>query len=170
MSNNITTPDKNGSFHSLIAESGEKLGWATPKAPLSFRFRWEKVQFSGKLSKIDEQHRLLLLGDMGPLPFSAENPDFRERLIKLVSWKPAERIKFVLEPEHQRIYMMIDDILNGEISGTGLLASAVKSLFHARPFIELAKEIGWEHPADEPRLNPNMISLAEIEPDRKLTD
>ena len=107
---------------------------------------------------------------MGPLPFSAENPGFRERLIKLVSWKPAERVKFVLEPERQRIYMMIDDVLNGDISGTNLVASAVKSLFHAHPFIQLAKEIGWEHPADEPRLNPNMISRAEIEPDRKLSD
>ena len=103
---------------------------------------------------------------MGPLPFSAENPAFRERLIKLVSWKPADRIKFVLEPERQRIYMMIDDVLSGDISGSRLLASAVKSLFHARPFIQLAKEIGWEHPADAPKLNPNVISRAEIEPDQ----
>ncbi len=170
MSSNITATDKNGSFHNLITEGSEKLVWATPKAPLSFRFRWEKVQFTGKLNKVGEQHRLLLLGDMGPLPFSAENPGFRERLMKLVSWKPAERIKFVLEPERQRIYMMIDDVLNGDISGSRLVASAVKSLFHARPFIQLAKEIGWEHPADEPKLTPNVITRAEIEPDQKLTD
>ncbi len=159
------TTEQNASFHTLLEEGSEKLVWITPKAPLSFRFHWEKVQFTGKLSKVGEEHRLLLLGDMGPLPFSAEDPGFRERLLKLVSWKPAERIKFVLEPHHQRIYMMIDDIIKRELSGQILVASAVASLFHARPFIQLAKEIGWQHPSDTPTEKPNIISKAVVELD-----
>lgn len=159
------TTEQSGSFHNLIEEGSEKLVWLTPKAPLSFRFSWEKVQFTGKLSQIGDEHRLLLLGDMGPLPFSAQDPGFRDRLLKLVSWRPKERIKFVLEPERQRIYMMIDDIIKKELTSQCLIASAVASLFHARPFIELAKEIGWQHPSDEPRLRPNTISKAVVDLD-----
>ncbi|WP_025899155.1 hypothetical protein [Sneathiella glossodoripedis] len=159
------TTEQSASFNSLLEEGSEKLVWITPKAPLSFRFTWEKVQFTGKLSKTGSEHRLLLLGDMGPLPFSAEDPGFRERLLKLVSWKPAERIKFVMEPQRQRIYMMIDDIIKRELTGQILIASAVASLFHARPFMELAKEIGWQHPADDPKLSPNIVPKAVVELD-----
>lgn len=159
------TTEQGGNFHNLIEEGSEKLVWLTPKAPLSFRFQWEKVQFTGKLSKSGDDHRLLLLGDMGPLPFSAEDPGFRDRLLKLLSWKPKERIKFVLEPERQRIYMMIDDIIKKELTSKCLIASAVASLFHAHPFIELAKEIGWQHPSEAPRLKPNTISKSVVDPD-----
>ncbi|WP_206378296.1 hypothetical protein [Sneathiella limimaris] len=158
--NNMENAD---TFQELLNEGTEKLVWITPKAPLAFQFTWEKVQFTAKLSGSGDQHRFLLLGDMGPLPFSAEDPGFRERLLKLVSWKPEERIHFVLEPQRQRIYIMIDDILNGELTGTGLIASAVASLFHARPFIELAKEVGWRHPSEIPAPKPNVIHKKVIE-------
>jgi len=147
-----------GSIDELIQEGDEKLVWLTPKAPLSFKFTWEKVLFTGKLDKIDDKHRLILLGDLGPLPFSAESPSFRERLISLIAWQPEERVKFVLEPHHQRVYLMIDDVLTKKISGKTLIASVVASLFHARPFIELAKEIGWQHPDQPPPPILNFVS------------
>ena len=45
-------------FEALIAEGGEKLVWIAPVAPLTFRFRWENVTFSGHLSNGGEDHRL----------------------------------------------------------------------------------------------------------------
>lgn len=154
----IKSEKNSGSIEELIQEGDEKLVWLTPKAPLSFRFIWEKVLFTGKLTKIGDDHRLILLGDLGPLPFSAESPSFRERLLSLIAWHPEERMKFVLEPNQQRVYLMIDDILKQELSGNLLIASVVASLFHARPFIELAKEVGWQHPDQPPRPTLNVVS------------
>lgn len=154
----FNTDQDQSNFVDLIEEGHEKLVWLTPKAPMSFRFVWEKVLFVGRLSKSGNQHRLILLGDMGPLPYSAENPGFRDRLLRLVSWAPEDRIKFVLEPHRQQIFIMIDDVLEDDLTGNDLVASAVASLFHAKPFIQLAKEIGWQHPADEAPPVPNIIS------------
>ncbi|OUR76750.1 hypothetical protein A9Q83_13360 [Alphaproteobacteria bacterium 46_93_T64] len=154
----IKVDQKPAKIEDLILEGSEKLVWLTPTAPLSFSFTWEKVIFTGKLTKVGEDHRLILLGDLGPLPFSAENPHYRERLLKLIAWQPEERMKFVLEPHHQRIYLMIDDILPKELTGILLIASVIASLFHVRPFVELAKEVGWQHPDQPPRPKINIVS------------
>ena len=136
-------------FDTLIDEGSEKLDWAIPKAPLSFRFTWEKLVFSAKLDKEGNHHRLRMLGSLGPLPFSAEKPRFRERLLNLLAWDTEdERVRFVLEPNRHQMFLMIDDQLDGEMSGLKLITSAITSLLHARPFIELAKEVGWQHPSD----------------------
>jgi len=150
--------ENSASITDLIDEGHKKIDWAAPKAPLSFRFSWEKVIFTGKLSKIDDAHRLILLGEMGPLPFSAERPAYRDRLLSLIAWKTEERIRFVLEPQHQRVYLMIDDILSEELTGVALIASATASLFHAQPYMELAKEMGWQHPTQEVRPDLNVVS------------
>lgn len=136
-------------LQALLQEGSDKLVWSMPKLPILFRFNWEQIQFSGRLNKVDNGHRLLLLGDLGPLPFTAERPNFRERLLNLLAWEAkGERVKFVLEPVRHRIYLMIDDILGEEFSGPDLVSSTIRSLLHAKPFIELAKEVGWQHPTD----------------------
>ncbi len=135
----------NQGFEALIAEGDEKLVWVAPTAPLTFQFKWENVVFSGHISNGGENHRLLLLGDMGPLPFSAEDPSFRERLMKLVRWQPEkDHARFVLEPKRQHIYLMIDDVLQGELSGIQMIASTTQLLFHIRPYLELARDVGWK--------------------------
>ncbi|MEH6401975.1 MAG: hypothetical protein V7750_01290 [Sneathiella sp.] len=145
-------------FEALLKEGQEKLSWATPKSPLAFRFNWEKVEFSAKLSKVEDKHRLVFLGNLGPLPYSAESPDYRERLLMLLAWKPdEERVKFVMDPIRHQIYLMIDDILEGDLTGTHLISSAITSLLHARPFLELAREIGWQHPADTTPRDLNVV-------------
>lgn len=149
---------KNAKFETLISEGSEKLSWAAPKAPMSFRFIWEKMHFSAKLDHLDDQHRLRLLGSLGPLPFSAEKPGYRERLLRILAWDcDNDRVRFVLDPKRHHIYLMIDDHLANEITGLDLLTSAVTSLLYARPFIELAKEIGWQHPSDTLPKDYNVI-------------
>ncbi|GEM_PF-1837906 len=151
-------------FDTLISEGSEKLDWAIPKAPLSFRFTWEKLVFSAKLDKVDDHHRLRILGDLGPLPFSAEKPKFRERLLNLLAWDTEdERVRFVLEPNRHEMFLMIDDRLDGELTGLKLITSAVMSLLHARPYIELAKEVGWQHPSDSIPKDFNVVPLDSLE-------
>jgi hypothetical protein len=157
----FTDPQENSTFDTLILEGAEKLVWITPSAPMAFQFEWEKVIFTGKLSKPGLEHNLLLLGDMGPLPFSAEDPSFRERLLKLARWQPEDRVKFVLEPNRQHIFLMIDDVLEGDMTGKKLLASAVQSLFHVRPYLELAKDVGWKHPSERSFARLNTINKAQ---------
>lgn len=152
-----------GNLESLLQEGTDKLVWSMPKLPILFRFDWEQIQFSGRLNKLDDGHRLLLLGDLGPLPFTAEQPQYRERLLQLLAWDAkGERIKFVLEPTRHRIYLMIDDLLDQKITGQYLVSSTITSLLHARPFIELAREVGWQHPTDETPKDFN-VSPADME-------
>lgn len=149
---------KNAKFETLISEGSEKLSWAAPKAPMSFRFVWEKMHFSAKLDHLDSKHRLRLLGSLGPLPFSAEKPGYRERLLRLLAWNcDNDRVRFVLDPKRHHVYLMVDDHLPDEIIGLDLITSAVTSLLYARPFIELAKEIGWQHPSDTLPKDYNVI-------------
>ncbi|GLQ07071.1 hypothetical protein [Sneathiella chinensis] len=137
-----------GSFNTLLEESSEKLTWVTPTAPMSYHFVWEEIPFSAKLSKTGNGHRLIHLGYLGSLPFSAEHPQLRERLRGLLAWKDEkDHIRFVLEPKRQQIFLMIDDILEGELTGTRLIASSVKTLLNARPYMELAREVGWQRPS-----------------------
>ncbi|MBL4906325.1 MAG: hypothetical protein JKX94_02660, partial [Sneathiella sp.] len=99
----------------LLKEGKDKLVWSMPSPPILFRFNWEKIQFSARFSRLDEGHRLLLLGDFGPLPYTAERPKFRERLLQLLAWEAeGEQVKFVLEPTRHRIYLMIEDKLGNE--------------------------------------------------------
>jgi hypothetical protein len=160
MTENHPPASQKTSFDRLISEGHEKLVWATPKAPLTFRFTWEKLVFSGRLSKLStDQHRLILLGDMGPMPFSAEDPAFRDRLLNLVAWRVSgERIRFAFEPVRHRIYLVIDDVLEGDLTGTRLISSSIQSLFHARAYIQLAREVGWRHPGDTTPHNLNIIT------------
>jgi len=158
MTTNAASSHTTTDFEALIKEGNEKLVWAAPKSPLSFRFNWEKVEFSAKLSKVDDKHRLVFLGDLGPLPYSAESPDYRQRLLMLLAWKPdEERVRFVMDPIRHQIYLMIDDILEGNLTGTHLISSAITSLLLARPFLELAREIGWQHPTDTTPRDLNVI-------------
>ncbi len=151
-------------FDTLISEGSEKLDWAIPKAPLSFRFTWEKLVFSAKLDKVDDHHRLRILGDLGALPFSAEKPKFRERLLNLLAWDTEDdRVRFVLEPNRHEMFLMIDDRLNGDLTGLKLITSAVTSLLHARPYIELAKEVGWQHPSDSVPKDFNVVPLDSLD-------
>lgn len=158
MTANATPSHAATDFEALLKEGNEKLIWAAPKSPLSFRFRWEKVVFSARLTIIEDKHRLVFLGNLGPLPYSAESPDYRERLLMLLAWKAEEeRVKFVLDPSRHQMYLMIDDILEGDLTGTNLISSAITSLLHARPFLELAREIGWQHPTDTTPRDLNVI-------------
>ncbi len=156
-----TEVPQSSSFKSLIEEGGEKLVWISPTAPLTFRFTWQDIVFSGHLSGSGEAHRLLLLGDLGPLPFSAEDPGFRERLMELVRWNPDDRAKFVLEPKRQHIYMTIDDVIKGELSGVKMIATTVQCLYHIRPYFEIARDVGWKPPIEKEREQINYIEMLE---------
>ncbi|MFT6559691.1 hypothetical protein [Sneathiella sp.] len=136
-------------FDNLIDEGSEKQIWVAPKAPLSFRFVWDRMHFSAKLDLIENNHRIRILGELGPLPYTAEKPNFRERLLHLVAWETGDpHIKFVLEPKRHHIYLMIDHLLEEDLTGLALLNSVVTSMLQVRPYIELAKEVGWQHPSD----------------------
>ncbi|MEP5700429.1 MAG: hypothetical protein ABJN43_17525, partial [Sneathiella sp.] len=158
MSEEQIEPPANSRFDTLISEGSDKLDWASPKAPMSFRFTWEEMVFSAKLVELGTSHRLRMLGDLGSLPFSAEKPKYRERLLNLLAWETEDkRIRFVLEPVRHRIYLMIDDHIDTELTGLTLITSAVESLLHARAYIELAREVGWQHPQDKTPRNFNVI-------------
>jgi len=149
------------SFSALIEEGGEKLVWIRPKAPLTFRFTWKDIVFSGHLSGSGEAHRLLILGDLGPLPFSAEDPGYRERLMELVRWQPEDHAKFVLEPKRQHIFMTIDDVINGELTSVRMIASTIQCLYHIRPYFEIARDVGWKPPLEKEREQINYLERIE---------
>lgn len=145
-------------FEQLLEQSNSKLNTVIPRAPLSFRFAWESVNYSAQISELKGAHRLLLLADMGALPFSAEQPEFRKRLLALLAWDcNKERFKFVFDPKKHKIYLMMDDMMNREITGTDILSKIIATLIKARPFLELARDVGWVHPKDTTPQNINLV-------------
>ncbi len=136
-------------FDDLLTESNNKLTSVIPTAPLSFRFDFESINYSARISESEDAHQLVLLADMGHLPYSSELPEFRDRLLGLLAWDcDEETFKFVLDPKKHKIYLMLNGILKRDITGTDIIGEIIATIIKGRPFIQLAREVGWTHPED----------------------
>ncbi len=54
------------------------------KAPLRFTFSWRGIDFTGTFETLEKGIRLSLQGDLGSLPYSAENARARDGLLAIV--------------------------------------------------------------------------------------
>ena len=67
-----------------MEEAKARLEQAAPKPPVSFRFRWQGQQYVGRVERAkDGGLTLKLLGDIGPMPYSAENAKQRQSWLSL---------------------------------------------------------------------------------------
>ena len=118
----------------------ETLARAAPKPPLGFRFRWQEQQYVGRIERGDGGLILKLLGDIGPLPYSAENRKRRESWISLANWRSGETEYRFGVTARRRLTLLAQRPIDEPLSVISIMAELTKMLMAVRPYLTLAEE------------------------------
>ena len=125
----------------VMEEAKARLERAAPKPPLSFRFRWQGQQYAGRIERVDDGLILKLLGDIGPVPYSAENPRRRESWISLAHWRGREsEYRFIVTPR-RRLTLLAHRPIAEPLSVTSIMGELTRMLLSVRPYLTLAEEM-----------------------------
>jgi len=112
--------------------------------PLRFSFGLYDVPFQARAERKAGKPVLTLIGDLGVVPFSIQNPRRRRRLLQVVA--AAQRDSSLLwevTPDH-RISLTGEIDLNLPLTPTAVIAAATRLLLRCRPYIELVVGIASE--------------------------
>lgn len=97
---------KVGRFDQLLDQARHNLGRLEPEPPLKFSFTWRGRPFSARLEPAGKGARLMLRGDLGVVPFSAESADGRRGLISLANGNLDDPVaRFHIDGDH-RFYLL----------------------------------------------------------------
>lgn len=93
-------------FDQLLDQAAHNLDRLEPKPPLKFSFNWRGRPFSARLEPAGNGARLILRGDLGVVPFSAESADGRRGLISLANGNLDDPVaRFHIAGDH-RFYLL----------------------------------------------------------------
>lgn len=109
-------------------------------APIKFDFVYADIRFVCRCEDTGEILALKLIGDVGPLPFTAESPHGRMALNAII-----DEANSVLGPVFKigrgRILLGHDCTLPRPLTATVLVAAAAAFLVPARPYLDLIAEV-----------------------------
>lgn len=124
----------------VLADAEQSLTRLAPEPPINFQFKWQGIAFAARVDNTDAGLRLRLVGDLGPVPFSAENAPGRDRLLSLVQWADADGACRFVVGRRQHLNLLGDARIAAPLTGTSIIATATNFLLQARPYIDLAEE------------------------------
>ncbi len=135
---------------SLLIEGQRRLADIEPKLPCRFTFSVYGIAFKAMIERRGDAVRLRFVGDLGQLPFSAEDPATRSRLIRLVGWgEPSRRLHFA-RGLRNRIAVVGEIEIAEPISGEAIVFAMVSYLLDARAYFQVATEQRMGRRADAP--------------------
>jgi len=121
----------------VAAEAG---ALARKLAPIKFDFTWADIRFVCRCEDSGEILSLKLIGDVGPLPFTAESPGGRAALQAIL-----DSANGVLGPIFKigrgRILLNHDRTMPRPLTAAALVATAAILLIPARPYLDLIAEV-----------------------------
>ena len=125
----------------VLADADRRLTRLVPTPPINFRFEWQGIPFAARVAVTDDgAARLRLVGDLGPVPYSAENARGRNRLMSLVGWRDvANPYRFAMD-RRQHLNLLGDAEVDAPLTGAAIIATAAKLLLRAGPHLDLAAE------------------------------
>ena len=128
-------------FDELLQTARSGLASVTPAPPIDFRFVWHHMGYVARVDKTDKGLRLRLVGDLGPVPFSAESPEARGRLLELARWSTRSAgCRFAVSPRH-RLNLLGELPVAEPLTGASILSAAVRFLVDVKPYVALAREV-----------------------------
>jgi hypothetical protein len=104
---------------------------------ISFDFGFRFVRFAGKIEEADGCAHLKLVGDLGPMPFSAESQSARAGLLRIVDAGNGLLGAGHFRNVQGRILLGGDLVLPMPVSAVGLVSEVTKFLVPALPYMEL---------------------------------
>jgi hypothetical protein len=115
-----------------------------PPGPLRFSFGLYDVPFQARAERKAGKPVLTLIGDLGVVPFSIQNPRRRRRLLKIVAAAQQDSsLLWEVTPDH-RISLTGEIDLNMPLTPTAVVAGATRLLLRCRGYIELIVAIASE--------------------------
>lgn len=121
---------------------GDKGAW-------QFQFSWQGIAFQCSVDHQAEQPRLRIAGDLCALPFTAENPEIRSKLLTLAGeTSPSDHTGFRISPHHRFEFFSERPLDSGEITKADALREATIEVLKAKPWFKLFLQVMMA-PAEE---------------------
>jgi hypothetical protein len=121
----------------VLEEAGEDAVLATEGAPVAFDFSFRFVHFAVRLEQAGSVAHLRMVGDLGPLPFSAESPAARSGLSRIVEAGNADLGAATFRVNQGRILLGGEVDVATPVSAVGLVTALIRFLAPAIPYLEL---------------------------------
>ena len=145
MPNLDDVPDLNAA----LADLQDELLKFECKLPCRFTFKVYGFPFIAIIDDVDGQNRLRLIGDVGTVPFSAENPRARARIMKLIGWgEAADQCRFS-SATGGRLAFLGETEVPQPLTGRGVVTALVKYILRTRAYFFLVAEQRMGEPASE---------------------
>jgi len=102
-----------------------------------FEFGYRDIRFAGRLEVERGTVSLRVVGDLGPMPFSAESLPARAGLTRICAVANEELSLAQLRVVQGRILLGTDQPLDQPPTATGLLTALARFLLSSRPYLDL---------------------------------
>jgi hypothetical protein len=122
----------------LVGAEADSLGRAL--SPAQFDFTYRQIRFACRCDETAGQPHLKLVGDVGPLPFSAESPTARAAIQAIVDSANAT-LGPVFRLTNGRVLLGGEGDLPSPVTATDLISAVVRFVLPARPYLELIAEV-----------------------------
>jgi hypothetical protein len=120
-----------------VLEEAEAPPLSLGNGPVAFDFGFRFVRFAARLEQTGHEVRLRLVGDMGPMPFSAESPAARSGLARIVEAGNSVLGNGSFRITQGRILLGGEVGIPSPVSAVGLVSAVTRFLAPAIPYMEL---------------------------------
>lgn len=120
-----------------VLEGAEAPPLSLGDGPVAFDFGFRFVRFAGRMEQEGTSVQLKLVGDLGPMPFSAESPAARSGLARIVDAGNAVLGGGSFRINQGRILLGGELVVPTPVSAVRLVSAVTRFLAPAIPYMEL---------------------------------
>lgn len=121
---------------SVVVEDDGSLG-QKPEELLRFAFAYKDVHFVAQAERRPHQGVLLLQGDLGHMPFTAEGPGRRADIQMILATTRNLSFGSIAPTSDQRIRLTAECPMNGPLTPVSVLSAVTAVLMRAGPWLDL---------------------------------
>jgi hypothetical protein len=116
-------------------EDGQVL--SAGDGPILFDFTYRSIRFVGRSEEVGDRARLRLVGDVGPMPFSAESRAARQGLLRIVEVANSSLGAATFRVALGRIVLGTEGEVPAPLTATTLVSLVVAFLVPASSYLDL---------------------------------
>ena len=124
----------------LVKQAERRFAGLQPKPPLAFRFSWRGIALEARGEARDAGMMLELGADLATVPFSAEDPLLRARLIQLLARIGDCEDCPLARTRQGAVRYRGTAALDPPLTAIDVVAGTVALLLRARPYFDLLEE------------------------------
>lgn len=132
-------------FDEMLEHSRRQMEQVQPSMPTRVAFTWCNRNFTAHIDEAEKdavkELRVRIIGDFGPIPFTAEDRSGRTKVTKLIEWHGDFGDFRLVATARNRMSIIGMRHFKGEADGLSLLSALVTHLSEMAPFVQIAEEI-----------------------------